>query len=386
MMVATNNLHGLNAGIPKKFVLRRPDKLRPAATTSNVTGGPIFTDPKLNAMREAAVAGDWEKLFRIQPRGCLRSIDHGLSRMDGTYGQCAEPSAYGVDAADHPQGRHDYLWWLQNNPLRKQLTINDLRYKKDASGRVVKVPYTRAELERYYNNFTLSKGQWPCAPAQIQRYINTAMSGSHPGYPIALCAQTSQSRRKKVLKKVAAVGAAVTGAVLFGPAIIGKVGGALKTGAGAIGAAARGAAGVAAGVGRVGALAARSLPAAVNVLNGVATVNAIRNGQMPPPPISIGDGNFTDYASLVAQQLAQRELGSTMDAAQQAELAYMIELERRRMAAVEPRHLPVVNTGLNPVLTASQRGRADAALSEGNLLKYAAVGIPLALLAMRAMR
>lgn len=376
MMVA-RNLHGLHAS----QVLSLSSKPLPPA---QVTGGPLFTDPHLNAMREAAVAGNWARLFQIQPRGCLRKIDHGLSRMDGSYGQCAEPSAYGVDVADHPQGRHDYLWWLQNNPLRKQLTINDLRVKKDANGRIVKVPYTRAELENYYNNFTLSKGQWPCAPKQIERYINTAMSGSHPVYPIALCAQTSKSRRKKLLKKVAVIGAAVTGAVLFGPTILGKVGGAFKAGTGAVGAAAKGAAGVVAGAGKVGALAFKALPAAVNVLNSAATVKAIKNGEMPPTPISIGDGNFTNYAELVATQMAQRELGKKIDAQQQAELAVMIELERRRMAAVEPRHLPIVNSGLNPTLTESQKARADAALSEGNLLKYAAIGIPLAILLARA--
>ena len=73
-----------------------------------------------------------------------------------------------------------------------------------------------------------------------------------------------------------------------------------------------------------------------------------------------------------------------MDALQAAELATYVEQERRRMAAAETPHLPVVNSGLDPTLYAAQRLRADTAVSEGNIAKYAVIGIPLAMLAMRA--
>ncbi len=374
MIVAQNDLHGLSAV---------------------AASGLIFTDPKLNAMREAAVAGDWAKLFRIQPRGCTRAMDKGLTRADGSYGHCAEPQAYGgIDRADHPQGRRDYLWWLQNNPLRKQLTINDLRFTKDANGRIVKVPYTRAELQRYYNNHQISKRQWYCGAGQIKRYVDTAYSGSHPVYPIAQCAQTSSSRRRKIIKKIAIIAAGATGAVIFGPALIAKAGSLLSgagagAGAAATGAAASGAAGAAGAaattgwVGSVGALAAKAVPMAAKVISGVSTVRALKDGKMPPPPISLGDGTFTGYASLVGTKLVERELGKHASEAEQQLLAQYVELERRRLAAVETPHLPVVNSGLHPTLTAAQKTRADAAVSDSNLLKMAAVGIPATLLLAR---
>ena len=391
MMVAHSNLHGLGFAIPRRRI-NGAGIARRTVTATRTTGGPLFTDPKLNAMREAAIAGDWVKLFKIQPRGCLRRIDHGLSRMDGTYGQCAEPAAYGgSDVADHPQGRRDYLWWLQNNPLRKQLTINDLRVTKDASGRVVPVPYQREEVERYYRNHTLSKGEWGCEEGQIQRYINTAMAGSHPIYPIALCAVPSRRRRRKILKKIAIVGAAVTGGVLLGKFVIGKVGAALagKGGAAASAAAAKGAAGAAVGAVKAGGLvaaAAKAVPIATGVINSVRTIKAIKDGELPPPPISIGDGNFSDYASLVARELAQREMGKRITQSEQDLLDQYVEQERRRLAAAEVPHLPVVNTGLHPALTAAQRTRADVAISDSTLFKFAAIGIPAALLLVMAVR
>lgn len=162
---------------------------------------------------------------------------------------------------------------------------------------------------------------------------------------------------------------------------------ALKTGAGtaaAVAAAAGGAATGATTAGGIVGLAAKSAPIAENIINGSRTIKALADGSLPPPPISLGDGSLTNYATVVGEQLAERELRQKLSEAEAAMLADMIESERRYLARGEAAHRPVVNSGLDPTLTAAQRTRADGALSEGNLVKILALGVPaLLLLAQR---
>jgi hypothetical protein len=119
---------------------------------------------------------------------------------------------------------------------------------------------------------------------------------------------------------------------------------------------------------------------AEKIINGTRTVKALADGELPPPPISLGDGSLTDYATVVGEKLAEREMRRKLTRAEAAALADMIESERQYLARAEPTHLPVVNSGLDPALTAAQRTRADGAVSEGNLVKLLAVGVPALLL------
>lgn len=122
---------------------------------------------------------------------------------------------------------------------------------------------------------------------------------------------------------------------------------------------------------------------ATNIINGTRTIKALADGELPPPPISLGDGSLTDYATLVGNQLAERELGRKLKAAEAEMMRQMIDDERRYLAGAEQPHQPVVNSGLNPALTAAQRTRADAAVSEGGLIKMLAIGVPVGILLMR---
>lgn len=358
MIAAHNRLHGLGA----------PNDAR-------------FTDPKLNAMREAALAGNWRALFSIAPRGCVGPA--GPTMADGSRGACGDDPSIPLGS---PQGQAAYDYWHGKNPYRKNLTLQDLRVYLDDNGQVRTKPLSESEIRNFFENFQWARHDWRCTPGQLEKYIHDA-TGGRLIYPLAQCAQSSASRRRKLLKKVATVAAVGTGAVILGKVIVGKVGAALASKGGAAaatGAAAKGAAVAHTTVGGAVGAAAKAVPFAERIINGARTVKALKDGELPPPPISIGDGSFSDYANLVAQEMAKREIGKRMSAADAAQLAYLVEQERLMMASAERPHRPVVNSGLNSTLTAAQRSRADAATSENTLLKYAAIGIPAVLLLARA--
>ena len=389
MMVAMNrDLAGLGIKPAPGVVLDQRFLPRPATTTTavRVPNDPRFTDPKLNAMRQAAVAGDWRRLFSIAPRGCVGP--DGPTMSDGSRGRCGDDPSIPLGS---PQGQAAYDYWHGKNPMRKNLTLQDLRVYADESGRVRTKQLSPDEIRDFFNNYQWARHDWQCTRGQLDKYIHDAIGGRLI-YPLAQCAKSSASRRRKILKKAAVVAAAATGGVLLGKAIIGKVGGALagKGGAAAAtGAAAKGVAtgatAIAKGAGAVATTAAKALPVAASVINSTRTAKAVAKGEIPPPPISIGDGNFSDYANLVAEQLAHRELARQTSKAEQEMLQRYVELERRRMATVEPRHRPVVNTGLNPALTEAQKERADTAIASGDVWKMAAIGVPLVLLLARSM-
>lgn len=49
-------------------------------------------------------------------------------------------------------------------------------------------------------------------------------------------------------------------------------------------------------------------PKIVEGVNTARTVAAVANGEIPPPPISIGDGNLVDWATAIADQYVQHEM------------------------------------------------------------------------------
>ena len=237
--------------------------------------------------------------------------------------------------------------------------------------------------------------------------------------PAFLATNTKEPRKIKdqIVKAVVIAGAA-TGIALLGNAIIAKVaaGGAKAAAAGAAGnagatgavtttgatsaaatatgvgastggaAALTGSVGKAAGLaGAIGAKAKAAAPIAEKVINGTRTVRAVLNGEMPPPPISLGDGSFTDYATLVGEQLIEREFQRKLEKQEADLLAAYTEQYRQQLARYEPAHAPVVNSGLHPQLTDAQRQRANEALAAGgdDWLKIGiAVGLPIVAMAL----
>lgn len=344
------------------------------------SGGVLFTDPKLNAMREAAVAGNWRKLFSIAPRGCVGPA--GPTMADGSRGACGDDPTLPLGS---PQGAAAYYYWNRTNPLRKNLTLQDLRYKITADGRIVSVPLTRLEIRNFFTGFQWARHDWQCTEGQLEKYIYDAINGRLI-YPLAQCAQSSASRRRELIKKAAIAAAVVTGAVMFGPALLSKTGAALggtasgaagATAAGTTTAAISGAVGTAATTTGIVGLTAKALPLAGNLFNTTRTVKALLDGDLPPPPISFGDKAFSDWAALVGTKIAEREMRQELTAAETALIRQYVEDERRRLAVAEQPHAPVVNTGLNPQLTAAQKVRADSFLSGGNVPALLMLGAPI---------
>lgn len=300
-------------------------------------------------------------------------------------------------------------------------------YAKDAAwDRVKPIPWTGSELRKLWEYYQ-KKFDWRSGCERIDMVLSTQASrqlarGVSPGMqpvaqvvgarlpPVNVRPCKEQPTILDAVKKTAILVGAAVGTAIVGNAIMGAVakGASATTAAGAAGtagasapaavAAGEAAAAVTAGAafpgGAAGAVVAKGAaaggallagakkyaPVAEDVINGTAMVRAIKDGEMPPPPISLGDGNFTDYARVVTEKVLERKIGRELEEREREMVALESEYVRRYMAQFEPRHAPVVNTGLNATVTEAQRQRADAALLEGrgDITTIAlAVGIPL---------
>jgi len=313
-----------------------------------------FTDPKLNAMRQAALAGNWAQLFSIAPRGCVGPA--GPTMSDGSRGACGDDANIPLGS---PQGEAAYYYWNRTNPARKNLTINDLRVRKNASGQIEKVPLTETEIRDFYDNYQWARHDWKCTPGQLEKYIYDVIAGK-PIYPLAQCAQSSASRRRKILKKVGAAAVLVTGAVFLGPAIAG--------------AASKGAATVGAGLTKVGA----ATGGLVSQLNNARTIKAIADGKMPPPPIDINSSSFTDWAMQTGMREWQESQQRKMTRQEEAQLRAEIQAMQRQLGQVTPRFVPQPSPYLSPAVT-NMQAREEA--RQGSSLQLDKFILPAALVA-----
>ncbi len=266
--------------------------------------------------------------------------------------------------------------WPKNVPLGKYSFV-------ERDGVRHYVPFTAADIERFARSpYAKIKKGYKCPDKRLRGIIKNRAdkaakaARNNPStdprhirhiFPGRLFCRP---REDSPLEKIAIGAAVVTAGVIFGPQILA---GAKSVGKGAI----------AAG-GKLAGSAAKAAPLAETVINGKAVTDAVKSGQMPPPPISLGDGALTDYAEVVGQRMLERDLGRAATAQEMQQLAYMIEQQRQLMAAQERPHAPVVNTGLDPALTHAQKGRADAANSTNTILKLLAVAVPVGLVLMRA--
>jgi hypothetical protein len=192
---------------------------------------------------------------------------------------------------------------------------------------------------------------------------------------------SKRAKRRKKLKKIAAVAAIVVGAVFLGPMVAGAFKAVMAKGAIAGKLAAAGKAAKLAKLAKIATTAAKVMPKVIQGVNAVRTVAAIRDGEVPPPPIELEGSRFTDYAAAIGTNLAQTELqqqGQAVDERQRALLeadmaAEVRELQYRAGAELPARSgslpmysLPAVNGDVREAMAASAAG-------QGDVLKFAAI-------------
>lgn len=327
----------------------------------------LFSDPKLNAMRQAAVAGNWSKLFQIAPRGCVHRDGVAMPAKGypgewvmGQTGVCGD--APHIVPGD-PRGKAMYEYWTGSNPLRKAITIQDLRYKKNAQGKIVHVPLTRAEASDFYFNHQWAYHNYGCKDDKLRKWIGRAAQGAEIETWGQCRAHAGEKNWKKV-KNVAAAAVAVTGAVFLGPTI----GGLAKAGAAKIGAA----------VTKVGSMASKAIAA----VNAGRTVKAIKDGEVPPPPIEVTGDAFKEWALKEAaeefMESEQRKMTREEEALMEREIAAM-QAELARMAPPSTPKTP--DPRVSPAVQQIQAAEVQKNKTEASTLKTALlIAAPLALL------
>lgn len=293
----------------------------------------------------------------------------------------------------------------QNGEISRSFNFSAYHYETrkehaaDAALDEVKaVAWERDELLRLFDHFMPGKTK-ACIGLMIhfllaQAVIIQRYPGKLPPVDVHKCFEDS---RLKFIKGVAVVATIATGIHLLGKGVTSVA----TAEAGAAGATAAGSAGAIAvptitptitytvagealvsGAPLIGKTAlASAIGTAEKVINTKRTVEAVVNGQLPPPPISLGDGSLTDFASITAEKILQDQLQRKLTEAEEKMMLAEIERQRQYLAQFEPTHAPVVNSGLPAELTAAQKDRADQVLEEkkgvqGMLL---ALAIPAAL-------
>lgn len=251
------------------------------------------------------------------------------------------------------------------------------------------VPWERDELLRLFDHFMPGKTK-ACIGVMLhfllaQSILIQRIPASLPPVDVHKCFEDS---RLKFIKGVAVVATVATGIHFLGKEVIG----AAAADAGAAGATAAGAIAVptiaptitytvagealVSGAPLIGKTAlASALGTAEKVINTKRTIDAVVNGELPPPPISLGDGSLTDFASKTGEKILQDQLQRQLTEAEEKMMLAEIERQRQYLAQFEPAHAPVVNSGLPSQLTAAQKDRADQVLEQ----KEGAQGILLAL-------
>jgi hypothetical protein len=285
-----------------------------------------FNDPKFRAANAAMLRPNpFENLFfNVAPRGGLLSAGREFQSEDANYSSEGGYLYPGLEHTD-PVATRLNQWYLQNSfdnrwGYPRGLTLNWLRmYTDPANGYRKYRPFTQQDFKRFGERWWLADHGFICPPDEIVSLTNLATSKQRERqaaqtegrysvhYPWAIgpmsqCSKSSRSRRYDLLRKVAVVAGVVVGAVFLGPAIVGG----LKTGGAAVmakgGAVVAKVGGVIGGTtGAISAGAAAIIPKVIDGVNAARTVKAIKDGEVPPPPISLQGDNFTDWAFAIAQ-------------------------------------------------------------------------------------
>jgi hypothetical protein len=244
-------------------------------------------------------------------------------------------------------------WYGKNNfdarfGYDRGLTLNWLRVYTDAEGYRRYKPWTDAELADFFERWHMASPGYVGSAGEIAKAIGSTSARQrerqaaqtegdysvHWAWPIGPLSQfepTSSSRRRKNLKKAAAVAAVVVGAVFLGPMIAGAIKGVAAKGA-------------LAKAGGVLSKAGKLIPKVVQGVNAARTVKAVRDGEVPPPPIELTGSRFVDYATAIGTNLVQSELaeqGQEMAAAERALLEQQMANQVRYYQEQAARSLPV---------------------------------------------
>lgn len=303
-----------------------------------------FTDQKHRAVNRAVLKWDLPSLFfDIAPRGggpegigAGRYYDGTPDDYNWEGGNVWPGLTYDVKGADGVAVAQKLVgWWAYRGWSKPEwggtnnLDLDWMRVYTAPDGTRKYKPWTREEFARYLGRFELAHSGYTCPQGDInegvehilgkqaerQRDINCSALNSHlcvwPIDPIGQCLPKSSDRRRAAIKKAAVIAAVVVGAVFLGPAIAG----ALKGAAAKIGAL---------GIGKA---VTSAIPKVVDLANAKNTIDAVRNGEVPPPPVSLEGDSFKDYAASVAQSLLQREAASQQQELNQRQL----ELQRQEL-------------------------------------------------------
>lgn len=316
-----------------------------------------WTEQKFRAANKATLGPDaFKNLFhRVAPRGGWGPSGQGFGRaFEGT------PDDYefeggelypGLAGGAEAQALAD--WYGKNSfdnryGYDRGLTLNWLRVFTGADGYRHYKKFSDAEFSDFANRWYMAAPGYVCPPnhdvglaisMQAQRSAAQQPERDYSVHyawiigPLSQCSPTSSSRRRKALKKVAAIAAVAVGAVFLGPIVVGAIkGGLAKIGllGGALGKKGGGESS-----GGIIDTAIKVIPKVLETANAVAAVQAVRNGEVPPPPLNVQGSSFTDYAAAVGENLLQRELQQQQQAVSQQQQDFMREQMRAEIEAIQ---------------------------------------------------
>jgi hypothetical protein len=333
-----------------------------------------WTEQKFRAANKAMLGADpfHTLFFKVAPRG-------GWGGGQG-FGRAFEGTA---DDYDHeggelypnlgPGAEAEALkdWYYRNSfdnryGYDRGLTLNWLRAYTDSEGYRRYKAFSDSEFRDFANRWHMAGPGYVCGGDEVQEIAHVSAQRQRERQaaqterdysvhwpwilgPLAQCEPTSSSRRRKNLKKAAAVAAVVVGAVFLGPAVAGAIKGAAAKG------------GVLA---KIGAAAGKIMPKVVDGVNAARSIKAIKDGEVPPPPIKLEGSRFVDYASAIGTNLIERELHEQGQRVADAERRLIEEQMAQQVRALQQsalRELPgSVPTSTLPLVSPAVRSAMES--------------------------
>lgn len=311
-----------------------------------------------------------------------------------------------------PLNRWQYSWQLGKYSFRDQ---NNQR---------VYIPFSESDIRRwifspYYSvepGYTCPDSQRELGVKALMNAINTHKAkfaptdwrhlwpiypGSGYGHQQQFgCEHKTESTWVKIRKPLAIAAGAVA-VVTMGPAVLSKIGATLGIGGGAAtsaaGAGTSAATGAASGIIGTGAKVAATTAAStattaatffssvkttannlLNYYNQGRVIDAIANGKIPPPPISVEGDNFLDWATKVATDQIQQEQQRQVTAQEQQ----LIEAEMRRLQAqlaaqISPKTPAGPNASLSREVVQVMEKQKEQNRETSELITYGVLGLGL---------
>lgn len=351
-------------------------------------------------LQAATLARDWDRLF---------GLTGGVRNWVPARGQRQEPPSLGKYSFQIlPNGRRKYIpftepelrAWVFSKHYRTHPTkaCTDRR-------RMLGLEYALkkgAAYRRRTPNTSNPSHLWPIRPGKGHRKGHTYM-----------CQPAKKSLWMKIRSKVY-IAAGIVAAVFLGPIVISKVGGMLahgQAGGAIVGAGAKAGtaaaittkagatalvaakAGTAAAVVAKAGLAARAagyfstIQSGIGLLNNARTVNAIIQGDMPPPPIATGK-NFTDWAMNIAKDEIAKTQAEKLSELDEARMRAELAVIQREIDALVPRGTPTapdpnLSPGVRERIVEMQNIERQREGADVGMIALA-VGVPLAVMALVA--